>query len=1006
MKFPGKAPGGRRRSLKSGDPSIKVHRNLTERWVARKDATERRRAERQATLPKDRIKRFLYHFQPKRMYQYWFSRDGGIMALKIMGAGFVAGFVLLIGIFAFFRKDLPNLNDLSANKLGGSIQYYDRTGKTLLWEDYDAVKRIPVAGGDISKYAGEATVAVEDKDFFKHGGFDVRGIVRAGLNDFLGHGARQGGSTITQQVVKLNEDWTKQRTLSTKIKEVILAVELERNYSKQDILTGYLNTAPYGNVEYGVEAASRDYFQKPAKQLTLDESAFLAAIPKSPSIYSPYGPYFDKKALFDRQHYILDLMAQQGMISQDQANAAKKINTLKKVHKQQPKYSGIRAPYFVLAAKSELEDRYTTSTVKRGGWKVTTTVDLKLQDLAEKVIKADLPNLYAHNADTAAFAAEDVKTGQMVALVGGVDFTNKDFGKINYGHDAFISPGSSFKPYDYSSLIETSTNAGAGSVLYDQVGPLPASSGYACTNHSSPESGGNCIMDFDRRSPGPETLRYALGGSRNIPAVKANLIAGTDRVIGIASDMMYNVADQAAGRKSYNCYSDVDLTKVSQCYGASAIGDGAFLHLDDHVNGLATIARMGTAIPRTYILKITNAAGKDIQLRTYPAKQVLRPDTAYIVTDMASDPRASYFSYGTKFQRYNGWHFAVKTGTTNNGYDGLMTSWSTKYAVASWVGYHTRNRALFGPMENLTMPITRNWMESAHDMLHTSPVNWQKPSGVKTLPAFVIRSHVGYGSIEPSPTNDLYPSWYVPNSRQSSASKPIDLISNKLATDCTPSLAKKSASNSNSNIFSIDIFVNGGRGSANTTATDDVHHCDDARPTVSITSPNNGGNCDSPCTITASVESGTHPLYDPKYADISGSGTVRLLINGAIVQTKKAASSVTFSYSASGNKTVSVQVVDSVLYDATSSSISVNFTGASSPVTSVTAKRTGSTVTITWSGGIGPFNVVDGGIGGTGHSKTCTDSSSCTMTSTNAPLGSTITVTDSNSSSDSGTVTF
>ncbi len=300
------------------------------------------------------------------------------------------------------------------------------------------------------------------------------------------------------------------------------------------------------------------------------------------------------------------------------------------------------------------------------------------------------------------------------------------------------------------------------------------------------------------------------------------------------------------------------------------------------------------------------------------------------------------------------------------------------------------------------MPITRNWMEAAHDMLHKSPVNWQKPPGVKTMPAFVVRSHVGYGSVEPSPANDLYPSWYTPNSKQAKASKPIDLISNKLATDCTPSLARKSASNSNANIFSIDIFVDRGGSNANTSQTDDVHHCDDERPHVSIDSPTDGDSCNSPCTIKASVSAGTHPLYDSKYASISGSGTVRLIIDGHAVQAKKAASSVSFSYSVSGTHSVSVQVIDSVLYDTTSGAISVNFTGASSPLTFISAKRSGtSDVLVKWSGGATPFTLEDST---TSATRSC-PSSPCLVHLSNFPLTSTITITDNNGDTDSGDVT-
>ena len=228
--------------------------------------------------------------QPKRVAQYWFSREGGIMALKIIGVSIVVGFFLTIGLFAYFRKDLPKIKDLSGDSLGGNITYYDRTGQTVLFNDYNSVKRIPVENKNISPYIKKATVAIEDKDFYKHGAFDVRGIMRAAYHDASGSsGSVQGGSTITQQLVKLNENWTDNRTVTRKVKELILAVELEREYSKDDVLTGYLNIAPYGGQEYGVESAARDYFQTSAKDLTLAQAAMLAAIPQAPSYYSPYA---------------------------------------------------------------------------------------------------------------------------------------------------------------------------------------------------------------------------------------------------------------------------------------------------------------------------------------------------------------------------------------------------------------------------------------------------------------------------------------------------------------------------------------------------------------------------------------------------------------------------------------------------------------------------------------------------------------------------------------------
>lgn len=888
-----------------------------------------------STLPKGRVRRFLAHFEPKRMYHYWFSRDGAIMALKLLGIGMVAGFLLLVGLFAYFRKDLPNLKDISGNNLGGSIRYYDRTGQTLLWEDYGAVKRTPVKEDQISQYMKDATVAIEDKDFFKHGGFDVRGIARAGFNDVFGSGGTQGGSTITQQVVKLNQNWTEDRTITRKVKELILAVELEREYSKNEILTGYLNIAPYGGVEYGVESAARDYFGVSAKDLTLAQASMLAAIPKAPTTYSPYSDprfnpgatanLFNQEELLGRQHYILDQMASQGKITQQQADEAKTVDVVAQVKPLQPAYSGIKSPYFVLAAKQELNQKYGEATIKRGGWKVVTTLDSGLQTKAEQLVADNIPNirrLTGGVADAEALVAEDVQTGQIVSLVGGTDFNNPTYGKINYAASALIPPGSSFKPYDYAAFIDNNTNVGAGSVLYDTKGPLP---GYPCTNQNLPKNGGNCLQDYDFRTPGPITLRYALGGSRNIPAVKAMLSAvpndtsngkvdSINKTISMASEMMANPYNS----KPYQCYeTGVDINNatandVTQCYGASAIGDGAFLHLDDHVNGLATLARMGNAIPRTYILKITDGAGKTVSEWSQPkGKQIIKPDTAYIVNDMASDPKASYLPAGLyKFhQQRNGWKFAVKTGTTNNGFDGLMTSWSTKYAVVTWVGNHTRNKELRTSMEYLTTPLAKGWMEAAHANLKAE--NWKAPSGIKTLPAFVIRNHVGIGSVEPSTATDLFPSWYQQKNAAAAnqTNQTLDKVSNKVATSCTPEAAKQVQNNANANNWNVDIFVGGSSsGSAAVAAgNDDVHNCSDAKPTITLTATG--------CSINALVAQGTHPLSSDKFP-----GTVTFLINGQSVSSAQVSNSPSsVSYTAPGGTTVvTAKVSDSVLYESTS----------------------------------------------------------------------------------------
>lgn len=985
-------------TTKSGN-TIKLNRSLSDRIKAKKAARAAEKATYLATLPKNKFKRLAYRMHPKRMADYWFSREGGIMALKIVGVAIIVGFFLTIGMFAYFRKDLPKIKDISGQRLGGSITYYDRTGQTVLWQDYDAVKRVPVSYDQISPYMKQATIAIEDKDFYKHGAFDTRGIMRAVITDVTGDGPVQGGSTITQQLVKLNEGWTDNRTITRKVKELILAVELEREYSKNDILTGYLNMAPYGGVQYGVESAARDYFKTTAKDLTLAQATMLAAIPQAPSYYSPYasgqfneavtGDTFNRAALLGRQHYILDKMVEQNYITKQQAEEAKQVDILAQIHTQSPKYAGIKAPYFVLSAKNELEQTYGATTVQRGGWKVITTLNMDLQNKAEDLVASNLRRVKYAGGTNEAMVNEEVKTGQIVSLVGGVDFNNPDFGQDNYAASIKIPPGSSFKPYDYAAFIDNNNNVGAGSVLYDDQTPLP---GYPCTDKTRPppRGTGNCLWDYDFKNPGPITLRYSLGGSRNIPAVKAMLAAvpndksngktkSINKTISTASAMMANKYDQSRKKSSYNCYQDEALTKTTQCYGASAIGDGAFLKLDDHVNGLSTMSRLGKAIPRTYILKVTDAANKNIYEWKQPTgKQVIKPDTAYIVNDMSADPRASYLPSAYKFHRYKDWKFAIKTGTTNDSYDGLMTSWSTKYATVAWVGHHERNVELKGSMEVLTSPLVRGWMEYAHK--DEKAKNWEQPKGIKNAPAFIVRNHVALGSIEPSPTNDLYPSWYVGGNNRNNASRSqtIDRVSNKVATACTPAAAKEVAYNSNAAFWNADPFKGGvanigsSRGSGTSSSEkDDVHNCNDSQPTVTLTAPS---NCpQTGCTITATVTQGTHRLTDPRYPDFPG--RVAFTLNGRTIHTARvndSPSTVSFNYKPtnSGSGTLAATVTDSVLYTG-SQSMAFSFQGPS-PI-SVSANSNGSDTTVSWSGGRGTYTVLLNG------APTSCSTSGCTL---------------------------
>ncbi|HSH56159.1 MAG TPA: penicillin-binding transpeptidase domain-containing protein, partial [Candidatus Limnocylindrales bacterium] len=557
-----------------------------------------------------------------------------------------------------------------------------------------------------------------------------------------------------------------------------------------------------------------------------------------------------------------------------------------------------------------------------------------------------------------AFVASDVKTGQIVSLVGGADFNDVNSGgQLNFGSNQKVSPGSSVKPYDYAALINYNNNVGAGSVLYDTQGAIP---GYPCTNKNSPKTDdkANCLWNYDFRYPGPVTLRYALGGSRNVPAVKAMLTVGVDKTINMMEDLM-------GTKDGYACYrpgTDVsNATKAdeSQCYGSSAIGDGAYVRLDDHANGIASLARNGSVLPKTYLLKITDGSGKPIMEWTQPkAKQVIKPDAAYIVNMMASDPNASYLPGSYKYHKQkNGWNFAIKTGTTNDNYDGLMASWSPQYATISWIGHHTRQKEIRGTsMEVLTSPISRGWMEAAHANLKAE--NWSAPAGVKTLPAFVVRNKVStLGEVVPSQNTDLFPSWYQPKAA-GSGTQVTDKVSNKTATSCTPALAKQTLGNSNANLWNVDQWAGGGSNTATTsTGSDDVHKCGDAPPSITLTAPQACRSGDD-CPITATVTQGTHPLTDPARAQFPG--TVNFSVNGQVIKSmnvSESPSTVTFNFkpTESGQTTITARVIDSVLYDATdSASIATTVAESSNKKLTFNSAKDGK---YRWSGGTGPYQV-------------------------------------------------
>lgn len=902
--------------------TIRVNQNLTTRMKAKKDARARARAEYLATLPKSRVKRFFFRLHPKRLAKYWFSRDGGIMALKIVGISILVMSIFIAGVFAFFRKDLPkNITDLDACSLGQTIKFYDRTKTILLWSGAGDVDCRPVALADISPYLQKAVVASEDKKFYSHHGFDAAGTFRAAISNVRGR-ETQGGSTITQQYVKLSQ-LSSEKTISRKIKELILSVELDASYKKDEILQAYLNEIGFAYQYNGAEAAAQGLFNKPAKELTLDEAAILAAGIPSPDFYWVQ----DQEALKDRKNYVLDQMVITGAITSDEAEAAKKVDTLAKVVKTNNQYKDIKAPHFVLEALEQLKNdpRYDFGKdVNKLGLTVTTTIDMNLQKIAEESVAngfACVRGRYGSygidclgNFDNAAFVAEDVSTGQVVAMVGSRDFNIPGYGQLNVATTP-RSPGSSFKPYDYATLMKVSENWGAGSIFYDVKTDF---------------GGGYRPEDYDGREPGGISMRYALGGSRNIPAIKAMYAAGIDNVHQTIKDL--GLTDGITG-----------CAGAPECDGilSTAIGDGGQVRLDQHVHAYATFARLGKNKEQTYILKVEDAKGKAIrEWKDSDGTQAIDAQIAYIINDMLSDRNASYFrnSKGYRDEVTNGFEAldipaGMKTGTTNNFDNGWLMGFTQKYAAGVWIGNHENRSSVGRGYENSTARIWGEFMRRAHETMAEKPGAWAKPEGIKTVgydsgfysllkskcTGAQLGNVCGYGQ------SDIYPSWYVAPKSGNGQKATIDTVSNLLATDCTPDLAKKeitggfvtpeitSADPNYSRWLAPIVARYGSAGGVIPTDKDNVHKCSDTKPSVSIS---NSGSI-----VTATYTQGTHPLK-----------TLNIKIDGQIAQSFDISSngSTDYSVSISGTHDVQAEVIDTLLYSDSSSTITVT---GSAPIT-------------------------------------------------------------------------
>jgi len=641
---------------------------------------------------------------------------------------------------------IPDFSSFEDRKLINSTKIYDRTGQILLYDIHQDVKRTDVSFAEMGANIKNATVAVEDADFYNHSGIRITSILRAGVKDLLGIGRTQGGSTITQQLVK-NTLLNPKKTLTRKIKEWVLAIKIDRSLPKEKILEYYLNENPYGGNLYGIEEASKTYFGKEPADLTLAEAAYLAAIPQSPTFLSPYGK--NKARLDERKDFVLGRMLAVKFITESEYNQAKSevVNFLPQ------QTTGIKAPHFVFFIRQYLEEKYGADALVSGGLKVTTTLDYALEEKAEQFVKdGALQNEKAWGGNNAALVAIDPKTGQILSMVGSRGYFDKEIdGNYNVA-TASRQPGSSFKPFIYA----TAFNKGftEDTVLFD----LPTEFQTTCNAYGKATAGhdqSDCYMpdNYDGKSRGPMKLKDALAQSINVPAVKLFYLAGTKDSLATAEDMGIST-----------------LTDPGR-YGLTLVIGGGEVTLLDMTSAYGVFANNGVRNPYTGILKVEDTRGEVLEEYAPREKEILPKNTALMISDILSDNTARIPTFGANSALVvPGKEVAVKTGTTNNNKDAWTIGYTPSVVVGVWAG-NNDNKPMKKGGVSVAGPMWNKFMTEVLKILPDE--NFEKPEPLANPE-----------SVKPA----LRGFW------QGNETFVIDTISGKLATEATPPETRKEKS--------------------------------------------------------------------------------------------------------------------------------------------------------------------------------------------------------------------
>lgn len=585
-----------------------------------------------------------------------------ILLLVVLGTAFS---FIGAGIFLIWASTLkmPTIEIIEQQRMGQSTRIYDKTGDVLLYDMHQDIRRTVVPFEDISNHVKNATIAIEDSGFYNHFGIEPLAILRAVIinlrdGDLLGG---QGGSTITQQVVK-NTLLVKDKKLSRKLKEWVLAIKLERDLTKDEILGLYLNEVPYGGTKYGVEEASQGFFGKSAKELTLAESAYLAALPQAPTYFSPYGN--NREALDERKNQVLKRMLEFNYITEEEYQTTKE----EKVEFRPFSSGTIKAPHFVFYVIEQLTELYGEDDVSTANLTVITTLDWELQKEAERIVyERAMENSEKYNASNASLMAIDPKTGGVLVMVGSRDYFDDEIdGNYNIGL-AKRQPGSSFKPFVYAAAIRKGYTT--ETVIYD----VKTQFSTACSKTDFSEMN-ECYSpgNYDNKFRGPMTFREALAQSVNVPAVKVLYLVGMKEAMDLTRSL------------------GITTLENWQRYGLTLVLGGGEVSLLEMTSAYGVFANEGVRHPYTSILEIQSQNNPNVYTHDDKGEQVLEPEVTRTISDILSDNIARTPAFGSDSYLYFPNHdVAVKTGTTNDYRDAWIIGYTPEIAVGAWAGNNT-----------------------------------------------------------------------------------------------------------------------------------------------------------------------------------------------------------------------------------------------------------------------------------------------------------------------------